>query len=221
MMYMAKRFAAVFTAMSLFLTLNGCGGIPGEPSGPEEPSSAQSMPSSMPDEEIPDEGAPEDQETGESGSGTVTNAYGSYTVPDGWSRADQYSTPEKVFYIADGTTVQAQTNNISVETGTNRYAQEDHMQFRDAIVRQLSMQLQGEDITVEGNGSFTDQGYVLYTFALKFPEDSNMKGAAATQHYIVGDQRYVMVYETAWGDTAETDAVARTIVNSFTWTDEA
>ena len=46
-----------------------------------------------------------------------------------------------------------QPDNISIEVGTNRYSAEDHMNFRDAIVRQLTMQASsvGAELTGEGH----------------------------------------------------------------------
>lgn len=41
--------------------------------------------------------------------------------------------------------------------------------------------------------------------------------ATTIQYYIVGDHKFVLVHETAFGDTQETDAAAKTILDSFLW----
>lgn len=65
---------------------------------------------------------------------------GIWTVPEGWVKAERYSTEDKIFYVEEGCEEDEQPDNISIEVGTNRYGAEEHMKFRDAIVRQLTMQ---------------------------------------------------------------------------------
>ena len=142
--------------------------------------------------------------------------FGSYAVPVGWVESEKYSSDYKFFYVADGTQEEKRSNNISVETGSNRYAKDKHEQFRDAIVDQLVAQLKGTGATINGDGSYTAQGYNLYTFVIVFPEDEEVE----TQYYIVGDRQYVFIYETVFGDAAETDRAAKMIVDSFIWAEK-
>ena len=75
------------------------------------------------------------------------------------------------------------------------------------------MQLAGVDATFTGDGSFTDQDYILYTFTIT-EEDM-----VTTQFYIVGDQRYCLVHLTNFtGSEAATEA-AKAIVDSFVWSE--
>lgn len=141
-------------------------------------------------------------------------AFGSYDVPGGWIEAESYSTEEKAFYVADGTENERYPDNVSINTGTNKYAKDDHLQFRDAITAQLAMQLQGhEDALMEASGGLTEKGDILYTFVIKEEES----GVVTTQYYIVGDHRYALVHETNYSASADADKAAKTMVNSFAW----
>ena len=87
---------------------------------------------------------------------------GTYAVPEGWSKADEYSTEEVAFYIADRHEGDDYPDNISISFGMNRYSAEEHTAFRDAIVQQLLMQLDGVDAQLNGDGTYTEQDYVVY-----------------------------------------------------------
>ncbi len=144
-------------------------------------------------------------------SNQITTDFGIYNIPDTWIKRDDHSTYSKYFF-ANRNDNRSIPNNISVEMGTNKYSKDDHMAFNRAILNQLSMQVKGMGMTVNGSGSTTKNGYILYTYRM---EGSNQ---ITVQHYIVGDYKYVLVHETIWdGDTEDTDAAAREIVNSFKW----
>lgn len=136
---------------------------------------------------------------------------GSYTTPEGWVKAEQYSTDEKIFYVEKGHENDRLPDNISINVGNNRYSEEEHMAFRDAIVRQLIMQLKDQDAQLNANGSFTEQGYVVYTFMIEKSD------AVMTQYYIVGDHRYCMVYLSNYSRSEGPEQAARTMVDSFVW----
>lgn len=158
----------------------------------------------------------ESEITDENGT-TYTKSFGSYTVPTGWIESDIYSTKNKFFYVAEGTEEQEHPNNVSINMGTNRYSAEDHIQFRQAILNQLVAQLP-KGTALNGSGSFTANDYVLYTFTFSFTENGTTFNA--TQYYIVGDYKFVMVYETAFNDnTEETDKIAKNIVDTFKWSE--
>ena len=154
-------------------------------------------------------------EVREDGSALYHKAFGSYTVPAGWEENREHSTRDKFFYIAVGSdTGREPPDNISVNSGTNRYSLEEHEQFRDAIMKQLAGQISKQDnTTLNGTGTYTEAGDVLYIFQI-VEEDLNI---TTTQYYIVGDYQYVLVHETTYGDSPETDGVAQAIVNSFSW----
>ena len=155
--------------------------------------------SSQPEEPIP------------SNTGKGTGIPGSYTVPDGWVTMEKYSTEEKVFYVEEGHEEDELPDNISIEVGKNRYHAEDHIKFRDAIVRQLTMQLNGADATLTGDGTFTEQEDVLYSFTIS-EEDVVTK-----QFYIVGDQRYCLIHLTSFTGAESAYEAAQAMADSFKW----
>ena len=148
---------------------------------------------------------------------TYHKSFGSYRVPKNWIESTKYSTEDKFFYVAEGTEEDPLPNNSSVNVGKNKYSSEQHMKFRDAILNQLVMQLP-KDVILNGNGSYTANDYVLYTFTFSITEGDTT--LSATQYYIVADYKYVMVYETAFTDnTEEVDIVAKSIVDTFKWSE--
>ncbi len=148
---------------------------------------------------------------------TYHKSFGSYRIPKNWIESTKYSTEDKFFYVAEGTEEDPLPNNISVNVGKNKYSSEQHMKFRDAILNQLVMQLP-KDVILNGNGSYTANDYVLYTFTFSITEGDTT--LSATQYYIVADYKYVMVYETAFTDnTEEVDVVAKSIVDTFKWSE--
>lgn len=141
----------------------------------------------------------------------IETSYGSYTIPSTWMKRDDHSTSTKYFF-ANRNDKNNPPNNISVEMGTNRYSKDDHMSFKTAIQNQLAYQVKSSGATINGSGSTTKNGYVVYTFRV------NMSSQTTVQHYIVGDYKYVLVHETIWdGNSSDTDNAAKEIVNSFKW----
>lgn len=145
-----------------------------------------------------------------------TKEFGSYTVKKGWIESKSHSSKGKYFYVKDGEDDDKKPNNISINAGTNKYSKNDHESFKQAIYRQLVMQVgKNKNTTINGNGSTTENGEIVYTFVID-SEDS-----VITQYYIVGDYKYVFVYESVWNkdNKDEVDSVAQKIVNSFKWAD--
>lgn len=136
---------------------------------------------------------------------------GSYTVLGGWVKAEQYSTENKVFYVEEGHEEDAQPDNISIEIGTSRYAAEEHEQFRDAIVRQLMVQMQGIDAELTGDGTYTEQGDVVYIFTISEAD------VVTKQYYIVGEQQYCLIHLTSYSGSESTESAARSMLDSFIW----
>ena len=138
--------------------------------------------------------------------------FGSYSVSNTWEENKEHSTERKFFYIKRGDTNKL-PNNISVEMGTNRYSEKDHMMFRDAILRQIAMQTKKSADQIKSSCSNTSNNYILYTFIID-------NGPNITkQYYIVGDYKYILVHATIFDRETEdeTDNISNQIVNSFTW----
>ena len=132
-------------------------------------------------------------------------------MPDGWVKMEKYSTKDKVFYAQEGHENDKQPDNISVEAGTNRYGADEHEKFRDAIVRQLAMQMQGLDAELTGTGTFTARGDILYIFTI------SEKDVVTRQFYIVGDRRYCLIHLTNFTGSERADDAARAMADSFVW----
>ncbi|WP_281692866.1 hypothetical protein [Agathobaculum desmolans] len=139
---------------------------------------------------------------------------GSYTVPDGWVKSDKHSSSNMVFYVEKGHEEDELPDNISISVGVNRYSAEEHTKFKDAIVKQLLMQLNGENAQLDGTGSNTEQGYVVYTFTI---DDST---TITKQYYIVKDFGFCLVQLTNFTGSDSAYQAAQTIVDSFVWDDE-
>ena len=191
-MSMNKRLFAVALGLSLFMSLAAC-------------SNQQSPSDSSQENASTSEGvSPSDSETN-------LDFPGSYTVPDGWVKMEKYSTEDKIFYAEEGHEEDELPDNISVEVKTNRYSAEDHMEFRDAIVRQLTMQASRVGAELTGEGTFTDQEDVLYIFTIS-EEDVVTK-----QFYIVGDKRYCLIHLTNFTGSESADEAAQAMADSFVW----
>lgn len=144
---------------------------------------------------------------------------GEYIAPEGWVKNDAHSTDTKTFYIKEGDK-QNPPSNISVEEGKNRYGIEQHLDFRQGILRSISAQITGPegDTTVDGGGSYTKNGDVLYIFTI----EEKSKNMTTKQYYIVGDHKYILVISTDFNDPKVTDIdqVSQSIVDSFKWSDK-
>ena len=155
-------------------------------------------------------------EAAEEESGRCDKAFGSYLVPQGWVEAETFSTEDKFFYVREGEEEAEAPDNISINIGKNRYAAQDHLAFRKAIMAQLLRQTGGaEGVSVTGAGSQTDNGDILYQFTVAEEES----GIVTTQYYIVGEYQFCLIHETNFTQSEEVDEVAKEIVNSFVWGD--
>lgn len=197
-MKMKKRkfSTAAALALSLFLligSLAGCTGTSGDDeSGKKDDSNASAGQTA-------------------SDNGSEADFPGSYTVPEGWVKADKYSTPDKIMYVEAGHENDELPDNISIEVGTNKYSADEHEKFRDAIVQQLTMQLQGVDATLTGDGTYTEQDDILYIFTI------SEKDVVTKQYYIVGDKRYCLIHLTNFTGSENADAAAQAMADSFAW----
>ncbi len=199
-----KMGAAFALALLLASSLAGCGDKPRESaSGETDAPSTASVPAA-PHSRQPETPAPPDK-------GSESGFPGSYTVPDGWVKMEQYSRADKVFYAEEGHEDDERPDNISVEVKTNRYSAEDHMKFRDAIVRQLTMQASRAGAELTGEGTFTAEEDILYIFTIS-EEDVVTK-----QFYVVGDRRYCLIHLTNFTGSESADEAARAMADSFVW----
>lgn len=140
-----------------------------------------------------------------------------YTIPDGWVKSNEYSTEEKLFYVEEGKDASASPppDNISINIGKNRYSAEEHPVFRDAILKQLLRQVDNTKATLDGSGTFTEQGYPVYIFTIT--EDDT--GIITQQYYIVDDYRYCLIHLTNYTNSESAAEAAKIMADSFVWTD--
>ena len=119
--------------LTMVLLLAGCG------------KNGASSPQSPSDESVTDQQEPSSSETEISSEDHAIP--GTYTVPEGWEKSEKHSTDSQIFYIEEGHENDEKPDNISIHVGKNKYSLDEHEQFRDAIVQQILMQLDGiEDV---------------------------------------------------------------------------
>lgn len=197
---MKGKIALILAAL---LLLSGCGG--GEKEDDQEAlTSSESSVSEQQKEKTQDETDAEEE----------VEFPGTYTVPEGWVKHTQFSTADTIFYIQEGQEQEQFPDNIAISVGSNPYSLEEQEQFREAITQQLLMQLQGVKGELKGDGSYTAQDCVLYTFTI------DEGGIITKQYYIVDDYRFCLVHLTNFTRAESSDEAARTIVDSFVWTTE-
>ena len=196
-----RRIALILTLLLLAGSLIGCESGHGK--------SLSDIPSATSSSATTDSSQPGDTEQPDVEN--ESDFPGSYTVPDGWVKMEKYSTEDKIFYAEEGHEEDELPDNISVEVKTNRYSAEDHMKFRDAIVRQLTIQASGAGAELTGEGTFTDQEDILYIFTIS-EEDVVTK-----QFYIVGDKRYCLIHLTNFTGSESADEAAQAMASSFVW----
>lgn len=136
---------------------------------------------------------------------------GTYDVPEDWVVSKKHSNSRQTFYVEEGDENEALPDNVAVSTGTNRYAKEDHVSFREAILRQLSAQIGDSSAQVLGSGETTPAGDVLYVFTVK--EDD----CTTTFYYVVGDYEFCLFQATDFDDSDDASKAAREMANSFSW----
>lgn len=91
---------------------------------------------------------------------------------------------------------------------------EEHEQFRDAIVQQILMQLDGIEAQLNGDGTYTEQGDLLYIFTI---DEGDI---VTTQYYIVKDYGFCLIQLTNFSGSETTEQAARDMVDSFVWDTE-
>lgn len=187
-----KRFYAGVIGIFLCATLGGCG------------SNASDEP----------KGFVESVEENDHGDFIYRKEFGTYTVLDGWVESETHSTEDKFFYIKEGHDEDAQPDNVSVNVGTNRYAQDEVMEFKDAIVTQMLAQVSGQDVELNGTGTYTAAEDPLLII-----EIVEKDGTVTRQYYVVGDHRYCLIHLTNYDGDEEADELAKIMADSFVWRD--
>ena len=134
-----------------------------------------------------------------------------YTVPDGWVQAEEYSSDEKIFYVQEGHEDDALPDNISINVGTNKYTANEHENFREAIVSQLLAQIGDSNAELYGDGTFTDNGDVLYIFTM-VEED-----CTTIQYYIVGENKFCLIHLTNFSGSENANEAALKLAKSDVW----
>ena len=101
--------------------------------------------------------------------------FGTYEIPNDWVEVKQWSSGGKFFYARKDSESEQMPTNISIEMGKNRYSEKSHEEFRNAILRQLSIQVKnsGIDATIGGSGLNTNNGYIYYKFTIE--ENADVK----------------------------------------------
>ena len=141
-----------------------------------------------------------------------TLSHGSFFLIDSWDKYDPQSTDAKLFFVPEDYNGIGIPDNISVEYGTNKYSKSDTGAFGEAIMAQLALQTGGRlsgDITASGITSDKGEPVLVFNFST---EDRQI-----TQYYICGDYEYILVYETNFSGSSESNEAAQTIMNTFEW----
>lgn len=139
---------------------------------------------------------------------------GEYTIPEGWVKAEKYSSAEQIFYVEEGHEEDGQPDNISISIGTNRYSADEHEEFREAILRQIMMQIgKRPGVQLYGDGTHTEQGYVVYIFTI----DEEQEGIVTKQYYVVDDYRFCLIHLTNFTGSESANEAAKEMADSFVW----
>jgi len=149
----------------------------------------------------------------------VIKSFGRYTLPSGWHELKDLSKEQKRFYVKKRIATKGFFTNISVESGDNLYSVEEHGDFRQAILRQLSIQLRTfnkqdkNQSVLTGSGFNSKKGKMVFKFVMEIDD------SLVTQYYIVGEYRHCLVHVTNFLDPRipDVDMVAQSIVDSFEW----
>lgn len=186
--------------LTMMLLLAGCG------------KNRSSSPQASSDESAADHQEPSSSKTEISSEDQTIP--GSYIVPEGWEQSEKHSTDSQIFYIEEGHENDEKPDNISIHAGKNKYSLDEHEQFRDAIVQQILMQLDGIEAQLNGDGTYTEQGDLLYIFTI---DEGDI---VTTQYYLVKDYGFCLIQLTNFSGSETTEQTSRDMVDSFVWNTE-
>ena len=206
-----QKKGILITILALAL-LAGCGVTSDETSGSAESNSVESSSIETVEPSSDHSSTKTSDREDETDGDLYTLDQGSFILIDSWDKYEPQSTDAKPFFVPEDYDGVGIPDNISVEYGTNRYAKDDTATFGEAILVQLSQQTKGSltgDITAYGITSDKGEPVLVFSFST---EDRQI-----TQYYICGDQEFILIYETNFSSSSECDEVARTIMNTFEW----
>jgi hypothetical protein len=153
----------------------------------------------------------------EESSASYMKSFGTYSTIAGWSESAALSQNDRYYYLKNGGTQTGDVSNICVESGRHRYAEADAQTFRETTYRRLLKQVANDSDAgfLSGNGGFTAKGYTLYTFTIEYENIDKTE----RMHYIIGDNKYILITETDYHDESAADIklAAKTISDSFEW----
>lgn len=149
----------------------------------------------------------------------ISKSFGSYEISSDWVEANGSS--DDIYYCYDGRENDSQPNNIRVFHDSNKYTEDQILEFKEAIQTQLLQQVAGSDVQLTGSGWTTNSGLEIIQFNIEPNEEDGSSPIMCTQYYIVGDKEYVMVSLMIWDKDADeidqTEECAEKIVNTFEW----
>lgn len=212
---MKKKLTVIILALVCSISVTGCGNVVRHFLSQRE---AQEREERREDkEEHEDDEDKEKESEHDTGNkkkdGVEERNFGSYQIPEGWQKSETHSTKSKYFYVEEGHDKDKTPNNISVEADSNRYSEDQVMEFKDAILSQLMMQMKDKDVSMQGDGTYTEQGYPLLVFDML----DNESGIRTIQYYIVGDHEFCLVHLTVFDGDEDAKDAAEEIVDSFVW----
>ena len=162
-----------------------------------------------------DEDEPDDEDEGNK----ISKSFGSYEISSDWVEANGSS--NDIYYCYEGRENDSQPNNIRVFHDSNKYSEDQILEFKEAIQVQLLQQVSGSDVHLTGNGWTTDNGLEIIQFNIEPNEEDSSAPNKCIQYYIVGDKEYVMVSLMIWDTDADeidqTEECAEKIINTFEW----
>lgn len=137
--------------------------------------------------------------------------FGSYIIHENYIESEKYSNDGKYYYVnkKDYGKI-GYVNNISICKGVNKYTKSQHTLFRDAIIKQISWQQQNTNATISGDGSYSKNGYIIYTFQI-------IEGLEVKYRYYIIDKdfEYILIETTARSEYENIDEAAQLMINSF------
>ncbi len=212
----SMKAIALLSLCALVLVISGCGASSNHASSSTDSTDSTSSTDSTGATDATQSQASSSYTTTDNADGSTTyeQDFGTYTVPAGWVLSEEHSTDDKLFFVKAGDEDNQLPDNIAVNVGTNKYTKKENVQFRTAIVQQLTTQIGSDDAQLSGSGTYTDAGEYLYKF-----EILEADGSKTVEWYVVGDNRYCLIQLTNWDADSSADDAARSMAVGFVWKD--
>ncbi|MDR1272556.1 MAG: hypothetical protein LBK04_06190 [Clostridiales Family XIII bacterium] len=147
---------------------------------------------------------------------------GTFTVPPGYYKNNQYSDEKAFYFYPEGSSKDVYGDNFSVEFLENEALGESNAAFKKYVLKNLEENAKGYEEKVfifTDTESETAEGYPLLVFEVRSDDDV----LNAVQHYILGckeNKAGFILVETSFfdgtdGEKLEEDAMS--LVDSFKW----